>query len=90
MLLDLIEDVGKRFNAPHIDYRGKDVTKVHWDTAPDSAVRNYSVSLGILIDKLRLEEGKATGRQENIGVGTAVRTIEEEIAKLNVQMKAND
>ena len=63
--LDLID----RMDAPHVDFKGKDAGSVTYPVAPAAAVQNYATSIGILLDKVRLEAGEATGRVETITDG---------------------
>ena len=80
-LLVEIEYLFDRIHEPHYDYRGKDNGRVDFEAAPDGAVRNYVVSAAVLIDKLRLEEGKTTARSESISVDAAEKRIREWIAE---------
>ena len=59
--LDLVD----RMDAPHVEFKGKDANQVSYPVAPAGAVQNYATSIGILIDKYRLEVGEATGRYES-------------------------
>lgn len=67
-LIETAADVLERIGAPHIDVRvvgnggesGQRIEKVKLDLPPASAVRDYAVSIGILIDKYRLERGEST------------------------------
>jgi hypothetical protein len=63
-LLEQALDLLERMNQPHFDYRGKDVEKVEWPTAPSGDCRNYAVAAAVLLDKYRLELGEATSREE--------------------------
>jgi hypothetical protein len=58
-------DLLDRMDAPLIDFVGKDGKAVEHPIAPAGAVRDYAVSVGILIDKYRLEVGEATTRSES-------------------------
>ena len=62
--LDLID----RMDAPHVEFKGKDASLVTYPVAPAGAVQNYATSIGILLDKYRLEMGEATGRTEHRGL----------------------
>lgn len=64
-LLEKVEDLLSRMDAEHIDFKGKDADAVTYPIAPASAVQNYATSVGILIDKYRLEAGEATTRDEH-------------------------
>ncbi len=65
-LAERAEELLDRINRPHTEFVGKDGTPQHLEHATAEATRNYSVSVGILIDKLRLELGEATSRDESI------------------------
>jgi hypothetical protein len=64
-LLEKADDLLDRMDAEHVDFKGKDVEEVIYPIAPAAAVQNYATSVGILIDKYRLEIGEATGRTES-------------------------
>ena len=64
-LLEKVADLLERMDAPHTDFKGKDSDEVVYPIAPAAAVQNYATSIGILIDKYRLEVGEATGRTES-------------------------
>jgi hypothetical protein len=63
-LLEKAVDLLERMDSPHIEFKGKDSTEVTYPIAPAGAVQNYATSVGILIDKYRLEVGEATERTE--------------------------
>lgn len=63
-LLEKAVDLLERMDAPHVEFKGKDSTEVTYPIAPAGAVQNYATSVGILIDKYRLESGEATERTE--------------------------
>lgn len=67
-LLEKASDLLDRMDAPHIDFKGKDSDEVTYPIAPAAAVQNYATSVGILIDKYRLEVGEATSRSESRSV----------------------
>jgi transposase-like protein len=73
-LLVKAHDLLDRMDEEHVDFRGTTAYKVTFPKAPAGAVQNYATSVGILIDKLRLEEGGATDRHEHLN---ADRLIEE-------------
>ena len=79
-LLVEIEYLFDRIHEPHYDFRGRDNGRVEFESAPDGAVRNYVVSAAVLIDKLRLEEGKTTTRTESVSVDAAEQRLREFIA----------
>jgi hypothetical protein len=64
-LLEKAVDLLQRMDAEHVDFKGKDVEQVTYPIAPAGAVQNYATSVGILIDKYRLEAGEATTRNES-------------------------
>lgn len=64
-LLEKAVDLLDRMDAPHVDFKGKDAGEVTYPIAPAAAVQNYAVSVGVLIDKYRLEVGEATTRSES-------------------------
>jgi transposase-like protein len=64
-LLEQALDLLDRMDAEHVDFKGRDVTEVVFPIAPAGAVQNYATSVGILIDKYRLEVGEATTRSES-------------------------
>ncbi len=47
-------------DEPHTEYVGREAKAVTWEKAPAHAIKNYAMTAGILIDKLRLEEGWVT------------------------------
>lgn len=63
-LLEKVADLIDRMDAPHVEFKGKDADQVEYPIAPASAVQSYATSIGILIDKYRLEMGEATSRGE--------------------------
>ena len=69
MMAEAFEDALARRNHPHKDFKGKDATPVYWETAPSGDFKNYITAAAILLDKMRLEEGKATERRENLSLG---------------------
>jgi hypothetical protein len=64
-LLDKAVDLLERMDSEHVDFKGKDADEVVYPIAPAAAVQNYATSVGILIDKYRLEMGEVTGRTES-------------------------
>ena len=64
-LLEKAVDLLARMDAPHTEFKGKDAQVVEYPIAPAGAVQNYATSVGILIDKYRLEIGEATTRSES-------------------------
>lgn len=64
-LMEKIKDLMGRMDAPTWDFKGKDATQVMYPTPPAAAIQSYAVSIGILLDKFRLESGESTGRTEH-------------------------
>lgn len=64
-LLEKAVDLLQRMDSEHVDFKGKDADQVVYPIAPAGAVQNYATSVGILIDKYRLEAGEATSRNES-------------------------
>ena len=76
--LEKIHDLLARMDAPHIDFKGKDANAVTYPIAPAAAVQNYATSVGILLDKFRLESGEATGRTESRSLSDVMPDHEKE------------
>jgi len=89
-LMEEIEYALDRIHQEHFDYRGKDAKKVFYDVAPSDALKAYVTAAAILIDKMRLEEGKVTGRTSTVSIDQAKNVIELEIARLEAEMAASD
>ncbi len=81
LLLEKIEDLLGRMNLPHIDFKGKDAQRVTYPVATSGDVKNYAVSVAVLIDKYRLEMGESTSRAE-ITFEQAEDRLDEEFAEL--------
>ena len=66
-LLEQSLDLLERMDAPHTEFKNsaKEIREVVYPIAPAGAVQNYATSVGILIDKYRLEVGEATSRSES-------------------------
>jgi hypothetical protein len=66
-LLEKASDLLDRMDGEHIEFKNsaKEIREVVYPMAPAAAVQNYATSVGILIDKYRLEVGEATNRTEN-------------------------
>lgn len=62
LMLDRILDALGLMQAAHTDFRGRDATEVHFERAPSGAWKDYAMTVGILLDKYRLEMGESTGR----------------------------
>lgn len=67
-MLVTVEDLLDRMQEPHQEFVGQHGSEVQYDRAPAQAVRSYATSIGILIDKMRLELGEHTSsnRQEDV------------------------
>lgn len=83
LLMEKAVDLMRRMDEPHIDFKGKDAFIVTYPKATSGDVRNYAVSVGVLIDKFRLEMGEATGRTESIDLSAAESRIDQEIERLS-------
>lgn len=81
MLAKALDLIG-RMDEPHIDFRGKDVTKVTFPKASASGCQAYATAAAILLDKFRLEVGEATNRTETHTTDQLDRDIEALLAKL--------
>ena len=75
-LLNKAVDLLARMDQPHQEFVGVKGNEVVYDRAPAAAVKAYATSVGILIDKLRLEEGAATSREEHVNVSEVDRELE--------------
>lgn len=66
-LLEKAVDLLGRMDAQHVEFKNsaKEIREVVYPIAPAGAVQNYATSVGILIDKYRLEVGEATARSES-------------------------
>ena len=80
-ILEKVEDMLGRMDQPHVDYRaaGKELHRVEWDSARSGDVKNYAVSMAILIDKYRLEMGEHTSK---ITIADAESVLDAEIIRL--------
>lgn len=87
-MLDKAFDVLARMDEPHIDFRGKDVTEVTFPRATSADVRNYAVAFAILVDKMRLEEGKSTSREERVDHVSAAAALELFVAEAEAHANA--
>ena len=67
LLLEKAVDLAHRMDEPHIDFKSAGPmgpVEVTFPRAPADACRAYATSIGILIDKFRLEGGEVTSRDE--------------------------
>ena len=90
-ILVKVEDILGRMDMPHHDYRaaGKELHRVEWDTARSGDVKNYAVSMAILLDKYRLEMGESTSRTE-VSLTDAESVFDQSIRELEAKLSAND
>ena len=76
-LLEKAVDILDRMDAPHKDFKVvgvgdhiSEVTEVWYDKPTPSGVKDYAIAVGVLIDKLRLENGETTdNRNTNVSGG---------------------
>ena len=87
LLLEKIEDLIGRMDVEHVDFKGKDAQMVTYPIATSGDVKNYAVSVAVLIDKYRLEMGEATDRRE-ITFEQAESRLDEEFKELVEQFEA--
>ena len=80
-----VVDLLERINQSHTEFVGKDGRREKLDTATAQATRDYSVSVGILVDKLRLELGEVTDRMENVSKSDFDREVAELVEKVRQQ-----
>jgi len=82
MILEKIEDILGRMDQPHHDYRaaGKELHRIEWESARSGDVKNYAVSMAVLLDKYRLEMGEHTSK---ISVADAESVLDAEIMRLS-------
>lgn len=82
-LLDRVIDLIERMDQPHERFMGgggeTEPHRVVYDRATSGDVKAYSISVGVLIDKLRLEEGQATERTETMTEEEARRRLAEQM-----------
>ena len=66
-LLEKANDLLDRMDGEHVEFKNsaKEIREVRYPIAPAGVVQNYATSVGILIDKYRLEVGEATTRSES-------------------------
>ncbi|MEX2439673.1 MAG: transposase [Actinomycetota bacterium] len=62
-LLEKANEALDLMDKPHIDFRGKDAQEVQFPRASPTGYREYAVTVGILLDKFRLENGESTDRK---------------------------
>jgi transposase-like protein len=83
LLLSKAIDLIGRMDEPHTEYVGQQGKEVTYQRPPASDCKNYATAAAILIDKLRLEEGKSTSRDERI----TSTEFDREVAELEAQMR---
>jgi transposase-like protein len=67
LLMETAVSLLKRVDQPHIDFKPGGAlgpVEVTFPVAPAGACQNYATSVGILLDKYRLEAGESTSREE--------------------------
>lgn len=80
-LMEKALDALDRMDQEHVDFRGKDATKVTWEVAPSGAFKDYATAAAILDDKYRLEMGESTSRVESKITATMEDSIDVELRK---------
>ena len=88
LLLDKTLDLLNRMDEQHIDFKGSKADQVTFPVAPAEAVRAYATSIGILIDKYRLEAGEYTDRTYREGSDDTDRRIQQLVGELDARAKA--
>ena len=86
LLLDRSLDMLERMEGEHHDYRG--TNEITLPRPPAQAVKDLSISVGILIDKYRLEMGEATGRTESVAESEIDRDLREAFTELENKIRA--
>lgn len=71
-LLEKTVDLLERMDAEETEFVGKDGNGVVYPIARPESVRHLATSVGILIDKYRLEVGEATSRSESRDLTSAL------------------
>jgi len=84
-LAERVVDLLDRMDEEHVEFVGKDGRRERVDRASAEAVRHYSISVGVLIDKLRLEMGEATDRTEHVSQSE----FDREVAELSEKVRRN-
>lgn len=84
-MLAMAHDMLARMDAPHDEFVGQSGKRVTRDRPDAGSVRNYATSLAILVDKLRLEEGAATSRHEEVNADERRRRIAERLDELETR-----
>jgi transposase-like protein len=76
----MLERMGEKYRTV-----AKDGTVVEYDAPPASVCKDLALTLAILVDKLRLEEGEATERTETL----TIDVLDREIARLEAEVAAS-
>lgn len=63
-LMEKCLDMLDRMDSPHYEYQGREQERVVYPVAGARECQSYATALGIMLDKYRLEQGEATGREE--------------------------
>lgn len=63
-MLDKVRDALVRMDEPHVEFAGKDATRVVYPKAPAGAFRDYAAAAATLMKEIRLERGESTERVE--------------------------
>jgi transposase-like protein len=84
LLLDKATDLINRMDEPMTEYVGQQGKEVTYERPPASDCKHYATAAAILIDKLRLEEGQATSRDEHV----TQSDFDREVAELEATMRA--
>lgn len=79
-----------RINEAHVEFVGKDGRREEIDKATAQATQHYAVSVGILIDKLRLELGEVTDRTEHVSQSEFDREVSELVEKVRSTVPATN
>ncbi len=85
-MAQLAHDVIDRCYTKHYDYvssKGGPV-RVDYELPKSGDVKNYTTAAAILLDKCRLEEGKATERTESLSVGAVEAWLSEQERELAI------
>jgi transposase-like protein len=88
-MLDKALDALERMDEPHVEFVGQGGRKVKYPKAPAGAYRNYATSMAILVDKLRLELGEATSRDESIRKDRVDQEVERLLAEMDRRDRAD-
>jgi len=86
-MLETAHDLLDRIYQPHVEFKsaGKELHEVTYDRPSAAGVQNYVTSVGILIDKIRLEAGESTSRAEHIVRDSFDEALEQLAAQIEAQ-----